>query len=209
MSAWICRTFPAVVFVLAMSGVAITLDLSPALCAAVVVCAIVIVAVIGRRSRTVPIIVQLTAAALIAIVFAGLAHTMHSRVDARTEDTRDTVVSAVGPLAAEILSYQAGTVEADVENAKSRMGDPFLDEYTALTASTIIPRAKEGQVITRWEVSGSSLVSAADDRAVVLVFLRGTTVSAATPEPKYLVSSVRVSAERPHGDWLITGLEAL
>ncbi|WP_368680203.1 hypothetical protein R1X32_06305 (plasmid) [Rhodococcus opacus] len=160
----------------------------------------------GRRTRT------LVAVALLAsstATFAAVAHLHLTVAGARTERTRAAVAEKAGELTAGVLTYKAPTVEDDVAQAKSHLTGEFLDSYTKLTTETIVPQAKQGQVETHWEASGTSVVSAESDSAVVLVFLRGTTASAAKPDPTYLFSSVRVRLEASGDQWLISRLEPL
>ncbi|QTJ70106.1 hypothetical protein HYG77_31365 (plasmid) [Rhodococcus sp. ZPP] len=160
----------------------------------------------GRRTRT------LVAVALLAsstATFAAVAHLHLTVSDEHTERTRAAVAEKAGELTAGVLTYKAPTVEDDVAQAKSHLTGEFLESYTKLTTETIIPQAKQGQVETHWEASGTSVVSADSDSAVVLVFLRGTTASAAKPDPTYLFSSVRVRLEASGDQWLISRLEPL
>ncbi|WP_213575971.1 hypothetical protein [Rhodococcus sp. USK13] len=160
----------------------------------------------GRRTRTLVVVALLASS---AVVFAAVAHLHLTVPGERTEQTRAAVAEKAGELTAGVLTYKAATVEDDVARAKSQLTGEFLDSYSTLTAETIIAQAKQGQVETHWEASGTSVVSAESDSAVVLVFLRGTTASAAKPDPTYLFSSVRVRLEASGDQWLISQLEPL
>lgn len=160
----------------------------------------------GRRTRT---LVAVALLATWAVAFAAVAHLHLAVSDERTERTRAAVAEKAGELTAGVLTYKAPTVEDDIAQAKSHLTGDFLDSYSTLTAETIVPQAKQGQVETHWEASGTSVVSAEPDSAVVLVFLRGTTASAARPDPTYLFSSVRVRMEASGDQWLISQLEPL
>ncbi|KAF0957654.1 hypothetical protein [Rhodococcus sp. T7] len=160
----------------------------------------------GRRTRTLVAVALLAAS---TATFAAVAHLHLTVSDERTGQTRAAVAGKAGELTAGVLTYKAPTVEDDVAQAKSHLTGDFLDSYSTLTADTIIPQAKQGQVETHWEASGASVISAESDSAVVLVFLRGTTASAAKPDPTYLFSSVRVRMEASGDQWLISQLEPL
>ncbi|AWK76612.1 hypothetical protein CBI38_35265 (plasmid) [Rhodococcus oxybenzonivorans] len=160
----------------------------------------------GRRTRTLVAVALLAASAM---AFAAVAHLHYIVSGERTEQTRAAVAEKAGELTAGVLTYKAPTVEDDVAQSKSHLTGEFLDSYSTLTAETIVPQAKQGQVETHWEASGTSVISAEPDSAVVLVFLRGTTASAAKPDPTYLFSSVRVRMEASGDQWLISQLEPL
>lgn len=205
---------PALMFVVAVTGTASALgagtDVLFVVAAGAIAAAVLVVRLRTRAAvAAVPIGAYLGVILIVAVVFAGIAFTGHHRADTRIDEFTGTAAAEVAASAADVLSYRAETVEADVENAKRRLAEPFLGEYAALTAGTVVPQAKAGGVATRWEVSGTSLVTATADRCTVLVFLRGLATGSSTPEPRPMVSSVRVVAVRPAGEWLITELEAL
>lgn len=147
--------------------------------------------------------------AVSAAVFAAIGYFHYTVADQRTEQVRESAAEQAGKLTARVLTYQADTVDADVLQAKTHLTGEFLASYSKLTAETIIPQAKQSHIDARWEVSGTSLISAAPDSASVLVLLRGLTTNSTKPDPTYLVSSVRVQVVRPHGRWLIDRMEPL
>ncbi|MCU1647636.1 MAG: putative rane protein [Nocardia sp.] len=155
---------------------------------------------------------RLSVLALLAVsatACAAVGHFHYAAADQRTAEVRRSVAAQVGPLTAGVLTYKADTVDADVQQSKTHATGDFLNSYTKLTTDTIIPQARQSHVDARWEVSGTSLVSAAQDSAVVLVLLRGITTNSTKPDPTYLVSSVRVHVVKPHGQWLIDRMEPL
>lgn len=147
--------------------------------------------------------------AVSAVASAVFGHWHYVAADRRTAEVRSGVAEQAGKLTAGVLTYKADTVDADVAQSKTHLTGEFLDSYTKLTAETIIPQAHQSHIDARWEVSGTSLVSAAPDTAVALVFLRGITTNTTKPDPTYLVSSVRVHVVKPHGQWLIDRMEPL
>ncbi|MFC9835509.1 hypothetical protein ACFVKB_17025 [Rhodococcus sp. NPDC127530] len=133
----------------------------------------------------------------------------------RYSDERDSAAIAedaaatAGDLSAAALSYTADSVEADVNAAKSHLTGEFLASYSELAANSIIPQATRDGIITKWEVSGTSLISAHLGSAEALVFLRGTVSSQVNPEPQFMTSSVRVRLEHGNDQWLIAQLEPI
>ncbi len=147
--------------------------------------------------------------AVLATAFAAVGYFCYTVPDRHTNEIRSSVAEQAGKLTASVLTYRADSVDSDVRQAESHLTGNFLASYSKLTADTLIPQAKQSHVAARWEVSGTSLVSAGDDSAVVLVFLRGVTTNSTKPDPAYLVSSIRVHVVRPHGQWLIDRMEPL
>ncbi|MDF3312681.1 hypothetical protein P3H15_47945 [Rhodococcus sp. T2V] len=141
--------------------------------------------------------------------FALVSHFQRTVIDEQAVQIRLLAAEKAGELTASVLTYKAATVDDDVTEAKTHLTGAFLNSYSALTADTIIPQAKQDQVDTHWEASGTSVITAEPDSATVLVFLRGTTVSAANPDPTYLFSSVRVQVEECADQWRISQLEPL
>ena len=152
---------------------------------------------------------MLVALAVAATEFAAVGYFHYTVADQRTGDVRRDVAEQAAKLTAGVLTYKADTVDADVRQAKSHLTGQFLDSYAELATDTLIPQAKQSHIDARWEVSGTSLISAAPDSASVLVFLRGLTTNSTKPDPTYLVSTVRVQVVRPHGQWLIDRMEPL
>ncbi|MGW0356781.1 hypothetical protein ACWDXV_21485 [Nocardia nova] len=151
----------------------------------------------------------LVALAVAATAFAAVGYFHYTVADQRTNDVRRDAAEQAAELTAGVLTYKADTVDTDVRQAKSHLTGQFLDSYAKLTTDTLIPQAKQSHIDARWEVSGTSLISAAPDSASVLVFLRGLTTNSTKPDPTYLISSVRVRVVRPHGQWLIDRMEPL
>ncbi|WP_330256090.1 hypothetical protein OG874_16900 [Nocardia sp. NBC_00565] len=161
---------------------------------------------LDRRTRTLGAVALLAVAAL---AFAAVSYFHYTVADERTADVRGVVAEQAGKLTAGVLTYKADTVDADVQQAKTHLTGEFLASYSKLAADTIIPQAAQSHVAARWEVSGSSVISAGPDSGVALVFLRGVTTNNAKPDPTYLVSSVRVRVEKTGDQWLIATMEPL
>jgi Mce-associated membrane protein len=105
-----------------------------------------------------------------------------------------------------ILSYRPDTVEEDLGAARDRLTGDFLDAYTKLTHDVVIPGAKQKSVTAKVTVPAAALVTASDDRAVVIVFVDQTTTIGAGP-PSDSASSVRVTVDKRDGRWLISAFD--
>lgn len=105
-----------------------------------------------------------------------------------------------------MLSYRPDNVEKDLTAADERMTGPFRDTYTRLINEVVIPGAKEQQVSAVATVPAAASVSAAENHAVVLVFVNQTTTIGNDP-PNATTSSVRVTLDRINEQWLMSQFE--
>lgn len=115
-------------------------------------------------------------------------------------------VQAARSTAARILSYQAATVEQDLSTARDELTGPFLDSYTELVNTAVIPAARQRQISAIAEVVGAASISAAPAHAVVLVFINQTT-TAGRDAPTVYPSTVRVTLDKVDGRWLVSGFD--
>jgi len=115
---------------------------------------------------------------------------------------QDSVKSASDGTVA-LLSYKPETVEKDLEAAKSRLTGQFLDAYTSLTHDVVIPGAKQKQISAEATVPAASLISATENRAIVLLFVNQTAV-VGKDAPANTASSVRVTLDKVDSRWLIS-----
>ncbi len=127
---------------------------------------------------------------------------LQSGIDAaRTES-----VAAAREATVAMLSYRTETVEQDLMAARDWITGAFLDSYTNLVTSTVIPNAREKKISARTRVPAAASVSAERNRAAVLVFINqsitvGSEPAIGTP------SSVRVSMEKVGDRWLVSDFD--
>ncbi len=120
----------------------------------------------------------------------------------------EAVLAALDSIVA-ILSYQPGTAERDLEaTAQDRLTGQFLDDYTQLIRTVVVPNAIREDVTAAARVPAAAVVSAEPGRVVVLAYVDLTT-AAGKAAPIETNSSVRVSMERVDGRWLIAGFEPI
>ena len=115
-------------------------------------------------------------------------------------------VAAASDTTVAMLSYSADTAEKELNEARSRLTGSFLEEYTKLINTVVIPGAKEKQISAVAKVSAAASVSATPDHAVVLVFVDQTT-TIGKDAPTASASSVRVAVDHIGGRWLVSGFE--
>lgn len=107
-----------------------------------------------------------------------------------------------------MLSYRPDTVEKDLTTAIDRTTGTFRDSYARLINDVVIPGAKEKKVSAVATVPAAASVSAAENRAVVLVFVNQTT-TIANNAPTFTTSSVRVTLERVNAKWLVSQFDPI
>lgn len=127
---------------------------------------------------------------------------------------RDADQAAVAAVAAAkdstvaLLSYKPDTVEKDLGAARDRLTGTFLDAYTQLVNTVVIPGAKEKKISALATVPAAASVSAKPDHAVVLLFVDQTVV-VGNDAPTATASSVRVTLDKVGERWLISGFDPI
>lgn len=145
------------------------------------------------------------AAVLIVALLAGAAYQYWNdvRPGQRTDTTRSEMGQAAAKGSVAILSYKHGSVNTDVAKAQKLLTGEFADYYREFTGKVVIPAAREKAVDTQASVVGTAVSTASEDRAVVLVFINQSTVTADNATPSLTASSVRVELAKVGGDWRI------
>ena len=115
-------------------------------------------------------------------------------------------VAAARDTTAAILSYNADTVDKELNAARERLTGSFLDAYTKLVNEVVIPGSREKKISAVAQVSAAASVSASPTRAVALVFVnQATTIG--NGAPTNTTSSVRVTLEKVRDRWLVSGFD--
>jgi Mce-associated membrane protein len=114
---------------------------------------------------------------------------------------RDSIVA--------ILSYQPATVEQSLAAAAAdRLTGKFLDDYTQLIKTVVVPDAVGKRITATTEVPAAAVVSAEDHHAVVLAYI-DQTMAVGTAAPTRTNSAVRVTMDNVDGRWLISGFDPI
>lgn len=115
-------------------------------------------------------------------------------------------MSAASESIVAILSYQPDTAEKTLNDARGRLSGQFLDAYTQLIQTVVVPAAKKDRISAVAKVPAVSVMSAESGRAVLLAFVDQTMSEGAKP-PTLTTSSVRVTMEKVDDHWLISGFD--
>ena len=122
------------------------------------------------------------------------------------ETARLESVQAASDATVAILSYKPDTVEQDLRKASERLTGSFLESFTDLVNTVVIPGAREKKISAAAQVSAAASVSATADRAVVLVFVnQAVTVEGGAPSGT--ASSVRVTLDKVDDRWLVSAFD--
>lgn len=149
----------------------------------------------------------LPALVLLLAVAAGLLK-FYDINESVKETARIEAVQAAKDGTVKLLSYNADTVEQDLNSARDLLTGDFQDAYTSLINDVVIPGAKEKKISAVANVPAAAAVSANGNEAVVLLFVNQTVV-VGQDAPTDTNSVVRAKLEK-HGDrWLIAEFEPI
>lgn len=122
------------------------------------------------------------------------------------DEARTESVAAARDAAVAMLSYRTDTVEQDLMAARDRLTGPFVDSYTNLVKTVVIPGAKEKKISAEATVKAAASVSATPAHAVALLFLDNA-VTTGGSAPASTVSGVRVTLDKVGQRWLVSGFD--
>lgn len=106
-----------------------------------------------------------------------------------------------------VLSYQPATAEKDLPAAaRDRLTGKFLDSYTQLITTVVIPDAKGKNISASAKVPAAALVSAESGHAVVLAYV-DQVLTVGAQAPTQTKSSARVTMDEVDGRWMISGFD--
>lgn len=157
------------------------------------------------RARFRAHIAPLLAACL--VVLAGLWLLWDGSSRRAAQAAGDEAVQAARDSIPVILSYQPATADKDLPAAaRDRLTGKFLDAYTQLITTVVIPDAKQKSVSASAKVPAAALVSADSRHAVVLAYVdQALTVGA--DAPTQTKTSARVTMEKIDGRWMISSFD--
>jgi Mce-associated membrane protein len=166
---------------------------------------------VRRRAGTIPVVpLALLLSLLAAGGLAGWLFFTQYRPDQQTDGAvARTVVNAARDGTVALLSYKPDTLDQDFAAAKSHLSGDFLNYYNDFTKQVVTPAAKTKGVATTAQVVGAAPSELHPDSAVVLVFVNQVTSSKERPDPAMSSSSVKISLNKLHGQWLITKFDPL
>ncbi len=155
----------------------------------------------------------LAAVALIAVAWTGWRAIDDSpAVDtggaALSEKARTEVLVTAADLAQRTLSYHYKSFDDDRELARARMTKSFRAEYDS-TMDQVKFNTIKNKIALQATVVSSSIITADDDKAKLLVFINQTGTAGDKDGSQLNRSTLVVTLQRNGADWLLSDLKAL
>lgn len=165
----------------------------------------------GRRLLTLVIGVLLLAA-LVATAVLGWQY----RDGHRTESARTQALTAAQKAAPVVLSYDHRHLDKDFASARTHLTGGFRAEYGKTTKAVVGPTAKKYRAVVKATIAApatgtpaASVVSASQDKVVVLLFVNQITESTQVSGARVDLNRVRMTMTRTDGGWKVSGVDAL
>jgi Mce-associated membrane protein len=146
---------------------------------------------------------------VVALVLTATLLALRARGADRTETARTEAVAAAESAAGDVLSYDYRHLDRDFTRAHRQLTGGFADDYRRTTEKVVRPTAEQVHAVVKAEVVASSVVRAAQNRVVVLLFVNQTTTSNRLNAPKVDRNRVRMTMTRVDGNWLVSQVDAL
>ncbi|MEU9924935.1 hypothetical protein AB0H51_27220 [Streptomyces griseoluteus] len=166
----------------------------------------------GRRVLT-----AVLGAVLVAALAAAAVLGWQYRQGRQTEQARGEAVAAALKAAPVVLSYDYRHLDRHFSRARALLTGHFRDQYGKTTKAVVAPTATKYHGVVKATVAtpadggapAASVVSAAPDRAVVLLFVNQVTRSTQVPQPRLDLNRVRMTLTRTSDGWKVSAVDAL
>lgn len=166
----------------------------------------------GRRVLT-----AVLGAVLVAALAAAAILGWQYRQARQAERARGEALAAARRAAPVVLSYDYRHLDRDFSRARALLTGHFRDQYGKTTKAVVAPTATKYHGVVEATVAtpadggapAASVVSAAPDRAVVLLFVNQVTRSTQVPQPRLDLNRVRMTLTRTSDGWKVSGVDAL
>ncbi|MFC4693077.1 MULTISPECIES: hypothetical protein [Geodermatophilus] len=159
----------------------------------------------ARRRLSVPLVPVLAALLVLLLAAAGwLWLTREDESPVRT-DSYVQVLQAARSGIVDLTSFDAVTIDDDIEQVRRVATGDLRDESLA----QLQDRRQElvdAQAVVQTEVVGAGVVSADEDSGTVLLVIRSTQQSTASPQAQVLRYRIQVELVREDGRWLLSGI---
>jgi Mce-associated membrane protein len=119
--------------------------------------------------------------------------------------THRSAVETAARSTTEILSYGFEDFDAQIEDATTKMTEPFADEFRQ-TAADVKDRFVEQRITQEIRIVASSVVSASDEEVRALLFL-DQYVAKAGEGTSVTPYRALVTVRRSDGGWLVSDIE--
>lgn len=161
---------------------------------------------ISRRQWLVPSI--LGALALVVAVVVGVL-AWQSLSDSRTEAAQAQALDTARSSAAQILSYDAKTLDTDVEKSRKLVSGEFAVSFEQLVATVIDPVVKQAGLSNKATVTRAAVIDSRPDQLDALLFVNQTSTAPAQPQPASVMNQIKVTMTKVGDQWLVSGMQPL
>jgi hypothetical protein len=124
------------------------------------------------------------------------------------DEPRSDAIVAAADLTQRALSYDYRTLPNDMEIAEARMTPAFRKQYKA-TMATVRANTVKNKIVLQADTVSSSIITATERKAQLLVFINQTTTAQATKAQQLDRNSLIITLVRGKGDWMLSELTAL
>jgi Mce-associated membrane protein len=158
------------------------------------------------------VVIAVSVCAGVAVVAAALGYATVYRHDLRLAQAREQLAVQGPRLVTDMLSYNATTLQEDFDRAKSVVTDnyrPQLEQQQAAILQASKENAAKSPVVDNayWSTNASVLTSA-EDRGTMLIFLQGQ--RGTPPDMRTITATVKADFERVgDGQWKLNSLTVL
>lgn len=167
----------------------------------------------ARRPLLALVLCGVLVAGLVAVGVLGWQY----REGRQAEQARGEALEAARRAAPVVLSYDYRRLEQDFARARAQLTGKFRDEYGRTTKAVVGPTARKYHGVVKATVAApadggvpaASVVSAAPDRVVVLLFVNQVTESTRVTGPRVDLNRVRMTLTRTSGGWKVSAVDAL
>ncbi|MFH8770171.1 hypothetical protein [Streptomyces sp. NPDC017958] len=164
------------------------------------------------RLLTAAVCLALAAALAVAAVLAW-----QYRQGQQTARARAEALAATRKAAPVVLSYDYRHLDRDFARARALLTGAFRDQYDKTTKTVVGPTARKYHGVVRAAVAAPtdggapavSVVSAAPDKVVVLLFVDQVTQSTQVSGSRLDLNRVRMTLTRTSGGWRVSAVDAL
>ena len=146
----------------------------------------------------------------LALLTGFLAYTVvDTRGPAPVESSRKAALDAARSAARLVFSYDYRHLTKDFSDGRARTTGKFQAEYDKTTSRLVQDVAPRYKAVVSADVSEASIVSATEDRVVLLLFVNQTSASTLAAHPKITQSRLEMTMQRVGARWLVSDIKAL
>ncbi|HOB48826.1 MAG TPA: hypothetical protein PKK01_05880 [Mycobacterium sp.] len=155
----------------------------------------------GARSLLAPGALVVLVALSIGLLWDGSARNdAHRAGDEAVVAARESIV-VMG-------SYRPEDAEQTLTAARDRLTGAFLEAYTQAIQTVVIPNAKGKKMSSSVSVPAAGVISAEEDRAVLLAYV-DQTLTVGREAPVANPARYRVTMQKVDGRWLVAGFDQI